>query len=59
MTKARLLLATIGLVVLSLIGTTGTASAVTSGDPLGTGCANGAQTIWKMTYLGAGTVEVR
>ncbi|MBL3200717.1 DUF2690 domain-containing protein, partial [Klebsiella pneumoniae] len=56
---ARLLLATLGLVVLSLLGSTGTASAATSGDPLSTGCANGAQTVWKMTYWGAGTVEVR
>lgn len=33
--------------------------AATSGDPLATGCANTARTVWRTDYLGAGTVEIR
>lgn len=41
------------------VGAAGTAQAAPSGDPLSTGCANGAQTIWENTYFGSGKVEVR
>ena len=34
-------------------------AAPTSGDPVATGCASSARTVWTNTYLGAGTVEIR
>ncbi|CAM3463670.1 DUF2690 domain-containing protein [Tsukamurella hominis] len=49
----------VALAAVTTAATAGPANAVTSGDPLATGCANGAQTIWSSNYLGVGTVEVR
>ncbi len=44
----------------SMLGFAGPASAApTSGDPLSTGCANGAQTVWENLILGGATVQVR
>ena len=47
------------LIAIAALASPLTASAVPSGDPQATGCANSASTIWSRTYLGAGTVEVR
>lgn len=41
------------------LGGTDAANAASSGDPLSTGCSNGATTIWSQNYVGYGKVEVR
>ncbi|PKZ63544.1 hypothetical protein CYJ73_20990 [Gordonia terrae] len=59
MTRAGLAAITAAAGVAVATGVAAPAQAYPSGDPSATGCANGASTIWKNTYLGAGTVEVR
>ncbi|WP_157084152.1 DUF2690 domain-containing protein [Millisia brevis] len=60
MNRLLMALAILMMTVVSTLGLAGQASAApTSGDPLSTGCANGAQTIWQQQVLGGGTIQVR
>lgn len=52
MNRLLMALAILMMTVVSTLGLAGQASAApTSGDPLSTGCANGAQTIWQQQVL--------
>ncbi|MGN7132523.1 DUF2690 domain-containing protein [Rhodococcoides corynebacterioides] len=60
MRKLRIGLAAVAIAASSMFGLASPASAApTSGDPLSTGCANGAQTVWESYVFGGGTVQVR